>query len=1490
MLLSLQIYDSKYITPNICFYNYNILNKKCQVLQAYLAYIISSIFKTFDSFEEGFSNKIGILGKSFADIDKSAKLLKSQNPNSNYISNWLDSFRKVSVVKGELFTKDELSKVSDFYKQMNSGSSFLQSWRNNIKDCRKEVRQLAIDAKNGAVEISEIDKSAKQSSVAMRGLATVASMAGNMLLSMGISMAVSAAITWITKLINAQNELRETAIETGDTAQQEIENIYSLYESYQSANEAYRNNTGSKQDLTNATDNLLNALGIEKNSIGELIQQYGSLDNAIKKVSIDALKDRTDELLGAYKAAGDAFQDELDQWGYFSNYSFALSWDNSNIDTKAQAEYQYKFTKFLKDNGYLDKKSINYSDADLEYGGFIDFNPIKSLDDALEVYNDLIEMRKALTDAFGNEAVNSNAYKEINAVIENKDYKEKYDKLIEARNNTNENAARIKIEEDLLDNNIPKTVEEFENYKNKLIETAKASSDFVGSQEEIETAIGEVLYTYNQFKGFMQEPVVKGAKLNDTFGLNDIETAIKRVYNLGDELSKAGQNEIAPSLSVIVADQKNVNEYKKNLDEYAKYFGKTSDELIKDYNKFNEQFSKDNEVSKWVQSLSDEDKGIIFDISVRTDSVANWSLERLQEELNQVKTTGKTTEEQMESLNAIFEDTSDEGFTAGVKKDIDSINSLRDAIKTVNGMTQQDRLNLAMTIPELMPYVADAELFKQKLNELYKASQKGLDDRFQGQLDSLKETAPAAYEVLDRLKTSLDNLYNSDFNLDISDEITSFNNLWSAMSESVSATGLTADSIANLKNRYGELASFSPDKLFEKTVNGIHLNASALRELEREYDKQKKSEINNQLKTLVNEYEDLGRKINETTDASKKAELVAQQNYLQNQIDEVSTLAAQYDGLTSSYNKWQKAQSATDERNMFEQISNNAEKVQDLIDSGWVSDQEVLAFTQMMTDEDLSGKSIEYILDMYEKGLPTIQKFFDGSTEGLGQFLDTAKEVSDELGKSWVQVDENGNYTFDFGVGGDKDLADAINQMTDLQMSTQQVQILLRALSDAGFDIHLDSDKSGIEGLQRLKTEAEKANDKLLDLGKTNIKFNFEEDTIGDVQAEITSAKKLLDQFKNDKGEIDFNLEGAEEAKTILQTLIKQKQMLTDKNLGEDNIFNIDISNLDTQVANAIELMRQYHTAFNDLDENIILGVDTTEAQSNLSQLATQLYQIPDDVLLTMGIDATQFKKDLEEITSTDAEVDVKANLDTTALGGVNSAIGGASEKVVALVPDSKEVDKETAKEDGGQRTVEYTPDTTGLQSVQSSTYGGKRTVVYKPDTTAIDNLVFDPIVIPVRYSSSGGTSTSKSSGGSSNVDGTAWAYGSLGNVAFRTGDWGAKESGKALVGELGEEIWVHDGKYEIVGTNGAEFIPVKKNDIIFSNEQSKQLLEQGKITRGKRRGKAYSRGTGGSAFKRVSKDSSSSNSNSNSSSSSNAAKDIDKANEEAKEFEETID
>lgn len=79
--------------------------------------------------------------------------------------------------------------------------------------------------------------------------------------------------------------------------------------------------------------------------------------------------------------------------------------------------------------------------------------------------------------------------------------------------------------------------------------------------------------------------------------------------------------------------------------------------------------------------------------------------------------------------------------------------------------------------------------------------------------------------------------------------------------------------------------------------------------------------------------------------------------------------------------------------------------------------------------------------------------------------------------------------------------------------------------------------------------------------------------------------------------------------------------------------------------------------------------------------------------------------------------------------------------------------------------------------------------------------------------------------------------------TAHASGDWGLpRAENDALVGELGQETVVdpRTGKYYTVGDNGAEFVDLPKDAIIFNHKQTEELFKNGHINS---RGKAYAEG-----------------------------------------------
>lgn len=890
----------------------------------------------------------------------------------------------------------------------------------------------------------------------------------------------------------------------------------------------------------------------------------------------------------------------------------------------------------------------------------------------------------------------------------------------------------------------------------------------------------------------------------------------------------------------------------------------------------------------WFDSLSAGDKQLVYKISAETDDTSLWDLTKWEEELNRLKETGETTSESLSKFYDVMSNSDDGNFRSQIENSIDSITSLQDSLDKLDlgELSDSDLANLAMNYPQLAPYINDTDALRDSLENLIDDIKSGLDDSFQSQIEELGGESTVAGQAMLELQKAIQAINDTPF--DISKETQGIENYKTAVNESVTATGLSEDSIKKIQARYRSLDGYNPNKLFERTVNGIHLNVSALRELESEYKTQKKTDLTSQIESMSEEYARLYKAMKNCTDTSKTIEYSKQLQELSEQIDSVSQLAAEYDGLTSSYNEWLNAQSTTDEDDMFSKISNGIENMQEQYDLGRVGTDDFRSWVQMMTNADMATASIADLEAMYEKGTSTIQRFFTDDRSGLENFVNDVKAISDELGKNWVNIDKDGNYHIDFGIGGDEEVANMLTEMDNLQISTQQVQILMRALSAYGFDINLDSLNTSVSLL-------ESANEKLKSLGKTSVTFDINTTDIDNVNEQIKEAQSVFDSFKNDDGTININADGAKEAETVLSALITRKQELANPVVMAIDTSQLNDLSLSTQMTNLRMLLQDS----NDYELNVSLGIDTSGLESKIQSIIPMLQTMPTEMKAKLGLDDADFQQALANIQNT--KLDVGAEVNPNDIATVQQTINSISkEQLISVGVDESAVKgytSTTAEKDG---VTKFNVDSSEVDAYNPEDKNAK--VRYSPDLTAVyrANANITDIQRTIYYNTEivgsvpSGTTTTTAKSGKAHVNGTAYAH----------GNWGTKDSGVALGGELGEEIVVHGGHWQTIGENGAEFFKYQRGDIIFNADQTENLLKYGKITSGNKRGSAYAEGTafsnGSGGFSRKVKSKSSAKKESNSSekssssgksSSSNSSNDSTKeAEQEEDKFEETLD
>lgn len=531
-----------------------------------------------------------------------------------------------------------------------------------------------------------------------------------------------------------------------------------------------------------------------------------------------------------------------------------------------------------------------------------------------------------------------------------------------------------------------------------------------------------------------------------------------------------------------------------------------------------------------------------------------------------------------------------------------------------------------------------SSLTSTELKAAVKLEAEGKIDLKKSSLKDIKEQIQNEAKYLEAMK----------FTIDIDAETDSLDKFNSAMSEARSGTGLTLESFDALKSRYKGLDEYNPAKLFQETANGISLNAEAVNEYENALAKNKLDETNENISTLKDKYYELTGQIQNCSDATQKASLINEQEDIRQKINDLAELATMYEGLTSSYNEWQNAEASGNDRDMYENVFSAQENIQKELDNGWIDDG-TKEYFQLIWGEDKwsgAGKSVQDYRDQWAKLDETISgtsysinDFFktneDGelTSEGIFNFFDAVGEKQKELGKDWIQYDEDGNIkSFNFGVDGDKAIADAMG------ISEELVQIFLRASQDCGFVVNFDGTYTQLADMQDQATAAAA---KLKELGKTNVDFDFNTTDISSLNSQLEEAHKILadPSFWNQDGTFNFEVDGATEAMQVVSTL-----QATIDNL--DNHY-IGLTVEDDKFEEPLQKLQDYENkvaTLNQLKLNPKANAEDIEKlEADIQNIVQYVRDHADD--LKLDIDAETSDEDIQNMIES-GEIEIPTTLD----------------------------------------------------------------------------------------------------------------------------------------------------------------------------------------------------------------------------------------------------
>ena len=1032
----------------------------------------------------------------------------------------------------------------------------------------------------------------------------------------------------------------------------------------------------------------------------------------------------------------------------------------------------------------------------------------------------------------------------------------------------------------LLDKVSAKEAERFQNENEKGIDKAtkeieKERHEYLGQfydngtqeSEDIKKSIKDLQDKYGD-DVFTTELEADGITMDLHFNadastareaLNDFKTDIsdiKKQYGESDVLNLLGDNASA-----------GLSKANKVLDEYGDLYNQAQKaKLVADDDLYKAPSGKEQTAVKWLNdetkaveayndALSEGNSDAIKQASTEFEAVdsavqsllKNSGMSEYADQFTEVKDQLNESAISANKFNEALSGNDSSKFGKQVKKSADALKELgltdtdfKYAFETDGVQEGEDQINSLVDSAIQCGYISDTS--SEQVSKLVSV------------LSSLgvisSTTGEAVGDATEEVASSVDTMSDA---LDSAKEKQT--NLIDALGNSRSATGLTKDDINNVTSAFKDLDNFDPASIFEETATGVHLNTLALKEYNDELEQQTK---NNFAEAITNKQQEL----NDAIAQNKSQDVI---DGLQEEVQTLQLLSAQYDGATSSYNKFVTAASSANERDSFEDVAKSYESIGQLIEQGWTTDDSVTSYLDLLLGTDRiqdSQQAYEQLGQTIEGTGHSLKDYMtfddDGNftSQGAWSFVD---DVANKLGDDFVKIGEDGEYAFD--LTGDKinQVADAFNTTTDF------VELMGKALADAGANVSFDSSdvKNYNEQMKQLQETANTTQEKLKEV-QSATSGESGEGLLSGIDLNYDKASMSIDQLDSKIAE----LSGKREEISVSADTEEGQQAIS---ALDNEIASLQSQKIMVSIGTQLEggaTVDELLAITDDAELAAKLQIDVSQVAEARQQLQTLKDTGNIEVPVTVKLDEGQFNSLIESLTG--EAVEVPAEVETPEIPDVSGEtveypskvdtpdvpdVSGEEITYTATVdtPDLPDIQggiayyepqvEGSADGETAEGTINYDKGT--VESADGETSEGiinydKGDVEKADGTVSTGTINYDlgTVAVPTGMVASGtinyALGTVATPGKAMGTFGQARAYakGSLTDFpAYGDGRVSLPNDQKALVNEEyingHSESIVRDGVWSLI-PGGAHMENLKKGDIIFSASQTEDLLKRG--------------------------------------------------------------
>ena len=235
--------------------------------------------------------------------------------------------------------------------------------------------------------------------------------------------------------------------------------------------------------------------------------------------------------------------------------------------------------------------------------------------------------------------------------------------------------------------------------------------------------------------------------------------------------------------------------------------------------------------------------------------------------------------------------------------------------------------------------------------------------------------------------------------------------------------------------------------------------------------------------------------------------------------------------------------------------------------------------------------------------LKSIKDLFTYDDDGNRAGLNIENFCKKAVSKGLMVLDKSSG---EYKIAGQKtmqDFADGLN------LSLPMVQAMFGEMEEYGG--HFDWADEAVKTIGDLGVSANEAAEKLRGLtGNEDLAIRLDVSALDTTEDKIAALETTITEMQTLKGKANVDSSEIEYANQIIEYCVAQEQ-----NLSEPIVMAVNTSALDEKTADAINKIQEFKRACNDLELKQKLGVDTTEAEKQVNDLAGQVKGIDSNIL-----------------------------------------------------------------------------------------------------------------------------------------------------------------------------------------------------------------------------------------------------------------------------------